>query len=104
MLGLVIAYPVTRSWSHLRYAWYVLRRLRLPRRHDYRKDAYVVYADADWELACLNLPRCLEPHGVRLLLKDREDLPGSLLAENIVNNIEKSWKVGRAPACQTVEK
>ena len=93
MLGLVLAYLVSRSWTHLKYAWYVLRHLCLPRRQDFRKDAYVVYADADFELACLKLPQCLEPYGVRLLLRDREDMPGSVLAENIVLNIEHSWKV-----------
>ena len=102
MLGLVTAYLITRSWTHLRYAWHVLRHLRLPRRHDFERDAYVVYADDDLELACRKLPQCLEPFGVRLLLSEKEDMPGTPRTANIVRNIEKSWKVGRATAGQTV--
>ncbi|KAK7481397.1 hypothetical protein BaRGS_00027353 [Batillaria attramentaria] len=94
MLALVIVYVMSRSWTHLRYAWKVMKRLCLPRREHFRRDAYVGYADADWEFACLMLPACLEErHGVRLLLRDREELPGSIRAENIVEHIDDSWKV-----------
>nr|KAG5695320.1 hypothetical protein BaRGS_006544 [Batillaria attramentaria] len=94
MLALVIVYVVSRSWTHLRYAWKVMKRLRLPRREHFRRDAYVGYADADWEFACLMLPACLEErHGVSLLLRDREELPGSIRAESIVEHIDDSWKV-----------
>nr|KAG5712293.1 hypothetical protein BaRGS_023872 [Batillaria attramentaria] len=94
MLALVIAYVVSRSWTHLRYMWKVMKRLRLPRREHFRRDAYVGYADADWRLACLTLPGCLqERHGVRLLLRDFEELPGSIRAESIIEHIDDSWKV-----------
>ncbi|KAK7481411.1 hypothetical protein BaRGS_00027367 [Batillaria attramentaria] len=94
MLALVIVYVMSRSWTHLRYAWKVMKRLRLPHREHFRRDAYVGYADADWEFACLMLPACLEErHGVRLLLRDREERPGSIRAENIVEHIDDSWKV-----------
>nr|KAG5695319.1 hypothetical protein BaRGS_006543 [Batillaria attramentaria] len=94
MLALVIVYVVSRSWTHLRYVWKVMKRLRLPRREHFRRDAYVGYADADVEFACLTLPTCLEErHGVRLLLREREELPGSVRAESIVEHIDDSWKV-----------
>ncbi|KAK7481393.1 hypothetical protein BaRGS_00027349 [Batillaria attramentaria] len=94
MLALVIVYVVSRSWTHLRYAWKVMKRLRLPHREHFRRDAYVGYADADWVFACLMLPACLEErHGVSLLLRDREELPGSIRAESIVEHIDDSWKV-----------
>ena len=71
-----------------------MRHLRLPKRHQFRRDVYVGYADADWRLACVTLPRCLQQrHGVRLLLRDREELPGSVRAETIVDHIDDSWKV-----------
>nr|KAG5699449.1 hypothetical protein BaRGS_016295 [Batillaria attramentaria] len=94
LLVLVIVYVVSRSWTHLRYLWKVMKRLRLPRREHFRWDAYVGYAHADREFACLMLPACLEErHGVRLLLRDREELPGSIRAESIVEHIDESWKV-----------
>nr|KAG5689581.1 hypothetical protein BaRGS_021102 [Batillaria attramentaria] len=94
LLVLVIVYVVSRSWTHLRYVWKVMKRLRLPRREHFRRDAYVGYADADWEFACMTLPACLEErHGVRLLLRDREELPGSIRAESILQHIDDSWKV-----------
>ncbi|KAK7497244.1 hypothetical protein BaRGS_00011538, partial [Batillaria attramentaria] len=94
LLLLVIVYVLSRSWTHIRYVWKVMCRLRLPRREEFRKDVYVGYADADWELACLRLPACLEErHGVRLLLRDFEEVPGSIRAENIVTHIDDSWKV-----------
>ncbi|XP_070205922.1 toll-like receptor 4 [Littorina saxatilis] len=93
LLGLLLVYLCFRSWTHVRYFWNVVRRLRLPRRQDFGKDVYMVYADQDTELACLDLPRCLRPYGVRLLLRSLEDAVGSVKAENIVTNIENSWKV-----------
>nr|KAG5701788.1 hypothetical protein BaRGS_000778 [Batillaria attramentaria] len=94
LLVLVIVYVVSRSWTHLRYAWKVMKGLRLPRREHFEWDAYVGYADDDVELACLTLLPCLEErHGVRLLLRNREELPGTIRAENIVAHIDASWKV-----------
>ena len=48
----------------------------------------------NWQLAYLKLPQCLRLHGIRLLLKDQEDVPGTLMADNILKHIEDSWKVG----------
>ncbi|KAK7108677.1 toll-like receptor 6 [Littorina saxatilis] len=93
MLTLVTVYLVSRSWTHIKYAWYAWRHLILPRRHDFRKDAYVVYAEGDTEFVFNKLGPCLERFGVRLLLRHIEDLPGSIIAENIVKNTEDSWKV-----------
>ena len=62
-------------------------------RQDFRKDAYVGYADADVDLA-LEADLCLERlRGVRLLLRYKEELPGSIRAENVVEHIDESWKV-----------
>ena len=99
LLGLVTTYLVMRHWTHLRYVWYVLQRLRLPRRHDFRKDAYVVYADTDKEMARVTLPGCLEPHGVRLLLGHRHAGPAWAVAQNILQDMQDSWKVGVLVAC-----
>ncbi|KAK7481749.1 hypothetical protein BaRGS_00026997 [Batillaria attramentaria] len=94
ILGIVIVYLVAGSWTHIKYALNVLRRLRLPKRDEFRKDAYVGYSDNDWRLACLVLFESLqERRGVRLLLRDQEELPGSVRAENIIEHIDESWKV-----------
>nr|KAG5695323.1 hypothetical protein BaRGS_006547 [Batillaria attramentaria] len=80
-----------------------MKRLRLPHREHFRRDAYVGYADADWEFACLMLPACLEErHGVRLLLRDREERPGSIRAENIVEHIDDSWKQAQRSITDTM--
>ena len=73
-----------------------MRHLRLPQRRHFRKDVYVGYADADWRLACVTLLRCLQQrHGIRLLLRDRDELPGTVRAENVIDHIDDSWKVMR---------
>ncbi|XP_076445731.1 LOW QUALITY PROTEIN: uncharacterized protein LOC143283401 [Babylonia areolata] len=93
ILSLLTAYMISRSWTHLKYAWNVLRRLQMPTRLDFRKDVYIAYADADAELACVHVPQCLQGHGVRILLRHQEELVGSVMADNIVQFIEDSWKV-----------
>ena len=55
-----------------------------------------MYADVhnDVMFACVSLYECLQQqYGVRLLLRDREELPGSVRAESIVQHIDDSWKV-----------
>ncbi|XP_076445602.1 uncharacterized protein LOC143283303 [Babylonia areolata] len=93
IVGLLIAYTVSRHWTHLRHACKVLRRLREPKRQDFRKDVYIAYADDDAELACVHLPRCLQGHGLRVLLRQQEEQPGIARVESIVQFIEDSWKV-----------
>ncbi|XP_076445079.1 toll-like receptor 4 [Babylonia areolata] len=93
ILSLLTAYMISRRWTYLKYAWNVLRRLRMPTRLDFRKDVYIAYADADAELACVHVPQCLQGRGVRVLLKHQEELVGSVMADNIVQFIEDSWKV-----------
>lgn len=95
ILLLTIAFFISRSWTQLYYAWRAIRNLRLPRRQNFWKDAYLVYADADDDvsLACLTLRQILEErHGVRLLLRNRDEVGGHI-AENIVQHIDDSWKV-----------
>ncbi|KAL8560196.1 hypothetical protein ACOMHN_021690 [Nucella lapillus] len=93
MLSLLTVFMISRSWTHLKYAWNVLRRLPMPTRHDFRKDVYMAYADADAALACLRIPRCLRGHDIRFLLRHQEELPGSIMADNTAMFIEDSWKV-----------
>ncbi|KAK7110920.1 hypothetical protein V1264_014715 [Littorina saxatilis] len=94
ILSIVVAFVTVRSWTQVCYAWKAIRRHRLPRRHHFRCDAYVVYSDAECDVACVTLRECLEEqYGVRLLLRDREELPGSVRAESIVQHIDDSWKV-----------
>ena len=59
MLALVVTLALSKNWTRVCYAIKVLKELRLPIRSRFRKDVYVGYADADWELACLTLPACL---------------------------------------------
>ncbi|KAK7111540.1 hypothetical protein V1264_011151 [Littorina saxatilis] len=96
LLAIVVTFIVVRSWTQLCYAWKAIRRYRLPRRHHFHRDAYVVYSEAqdDVILACVTLRVAVEErYGVRLLLRDREELPGSVRAENVVQHIDDSWKV-----------
>ncbi|KAK7095463.1 toll-like receptor 3 isoform X1 [Littorina saxatilis] len=96
ILSIVVVFVTARSWTQLCYAWKAVRRHRLPRRHNFRRDAYVVYSDVERDviLACVKLREVLEEiYSVRLLLPDREDLPGSVKAETIVQHIDHSWKV-----------
>ncbi|KAK7097190.1 toll-like receptor 3 [Littorina saxatilis] len=96
ILSIVVVFVTARSWTQLCYAWKAVRRHRLPRRQHFRRDAYVVYSDAERDviLACVTLREVLEEqYSVRLLLRDRDDLPGSVRAENIVQHIDNSWKV-----------
>ena len=74
-----------------------MRKARLPRREEFRKDVYVGYADtdADCDMACMTLPRCLtERHNVTLLLRHEEEIPGCVRAETIVEHMDDCWKVG----------
>ncbi|KAK7111536.1 hypothetical protein V1264_011147 [Littorina saxatilis] len=96
LLAIVVTFIVVRSWTQLCYAWKAIRRYRLPRRHHFHRDAYVVYSEAqdDVILACVTLREAVEErYGVRLLLRDREELPGSVRAETVVQHIDDSWKV-----------
>ncbi|XP_070185531.1 insulin-like growth factor-binding protein complex acid labile subunit isoform X1 [Littorina saxatilis] len=96
LLAIVVTFIVVRSWTQLCYAWKAIRRYRLPRRHHFHRDAYVVYSEAqdDVILACVTLRVAVEErYNVRLLLRDREELPGSVRAENVVQHIDDSWKV-----------
>ncbi|XP_076441085.1 toll-like receptor 4 [Babylonia areolata] len=97
ILGLIITFLVSRSWTQLHYTWRAIRNLRLQpfRRQHFRRDAYVVYADVDDDvnLACVTLRQNLEEqHDVHLLLRNRDEVGGHV-AENIVDHIDNSWKV-----------
>ncbi|KAK7111543.1 hypothetical protein V1264_011154 [Littorina saxatilis] len=96
LLSIVVTFIVVRSWTQLCYAWKAIRRYRLPRRHHFHRDAYIVYSEAECDVivACVTLREAVEErYGVRLLLRDREELPGSVRAENVVQHIDDSWKV-----------
>ncbi|KAL8625671.1 hypothetical protein ACOMHN_043946 [Nucella lapillus] len=95
ILGLIIAFFVSRSWTQLYYAWKAIRNLRVPRREHFWKDAFLVYADVDddVDLACVTMRQILEDtYNVRLLLRNRDEVGGHI-AENIVRHIDGSWKV-----------
>ena len=96
LIGLVLVLLASRNITYLRYLLNTMRNVRMPKREDFRKDAYVGYADVDWELACVTVPQCLQDRrGVRLLLRHQEEIPGSVRAENVIQHIDDSWKVGR---------
>ncbi|XP_070193096.1 toll-like receptor 4 [Littorina saxatilis] len=94
VLGLLLTYLLWSKWTYVRHAWRVLRLLRLPRRHDFEKDAVFVYADDDLELAfkIKKAVRAARP-GLRLSLLADDIMPGSFLAEGIARSVERSWKV-----------
>ncbi|KAK7102540.1 toll-like receptor 3 [Littorina saxatilis] len=94
VLGLLLTYLLWSKWTYVRHAWYVLRHLRLPRRHDFENDAVFVYADCDLELAFkIRKAVGLARPGLRLSLLADDIMPGSFLADGIASSMERSWKV-----------
>ncbi|XP_070190260.1 toll-like receptor 4 [Littorina saxatilis] len=93
VLGLLLTYLLWTKWTYVCHAWYVLRHLRLPRRHDFVKDAVFVHAEDDVELAekVRDAVGAGRP-GLRLKLLD-DIRPGSNLADEIARSVESSWKV-----------
>ena len=86
--------PTLSSNSHRYYQ--VMRKARLPRRENFRKDVYLGYADtdADCQQACVTLPSRLTWHcNMRILLRQEEEIPGCIRAETIVQHMDDSWKV-----------
>jgi hypothetical protein len=61
-----------------------------------RRDVYVVYADKDLEIVYRRLEPCLREHGINRPLMGYEphENTHSYMADNIVSNIDRSWKVG----------
>lgn len=84
---------LARSWTYVLYVINVLRKLKIPKRQDFRKDAYIGYSDADEDLVLALCESLQIQRGVKLFLRYVEELPGSIKAENIVENVEDSWKV-----------
>ncbi|KAK7102541.1 toll-like receptor 3 [Littorina saxatilis] len=94
VLGLLLTYLLWSKWTYVRHAWRVLRHLRLPRRHDFEKDAVFVHADDDLELAVkVKEAVGIARPGLRLSLLADDIMPGSFLAEGIARSVERSWKV-----------
>ncbi|XP_046346246.1 toll-like receptor 4 isoform X2 [Haliotis rufescens] len=62
-------------------------------RQDFSKDAYIAHLEQDIEFVMQELRTVLEErHELRLILPDRDFLPGSFVADNVVESINKSWK------------
>ncbi|KAK7115736.1 toll-like receptor 3 [Littorina saxatilis] len=97
------AWAVSVNATRLRFWFTVFRKIRMPRRQSFEKDAYLVYCDADTELVCVRLKHALqEERGVRLLIKDlpRDHaetswwlLPGDNQAEKMLEHMDLCWKV-----------
>ena len=97
LLGLVVTYLLWTNWTYVRHAWRVLRRLRLPRRHDFEQDAVLVHAEADLEVA-VRVKRWVGVAGpaadhLRLALPIEVIPAGSVYLEELAELMENSWKV-----------
>jgi hypothetical protein len=94
---------VSKNITRILFFMSVLRKIRMPRRIEFRRDAYVAYCDADADLVCGIMQRELATwRGVSLLIRglpeDATDtrfweLPGDNIALNMLEHIELCWKV-----------
>jgi hypothetical protein len=94
---------LAKNATRLRFLFTVLRRIRMPQRAEFVRDAYVAYCDADFRFVCGLLHRELGVRrGVRLLIKDLPvdtaatrfwQLPGDNVPFKILEHIDLSWKV-----------
>jgi hypothetical protein len=94
---------VAKNAIRLRFFFTVLRRIRMPRRDEFERDAYVAYCEADRELVCGLMHRELGVRrGLRLLIKDLPmdaaatrfwQYPGDNVPFKILEHIDLSWKV-----------
>ncbi|KAK7116002.1 toll-like receptor 3 [Littorina saxatilis] len=104
LLSLVGAvWGVAANATRLRFLLRVFKHIKMPRRAEFEKDAYIAYCDADAELVCFRLkPALQDRRGVRLLIKDlpRDELgldfyllPGDNVAQKMLEHIDLCWKV-----------
>jgi Leucine-rich repeat (LRR) protein len=97
------AWGVAKNFTRIRFYLNVLRRVRVPCRQQFLRDAYVAYGDDDFDLVCGLVKRELEDiRGVSLLIKDLPAdraatrfwlLPGDHIAEKMLEHIALCWKV-----------
>ena len=94
---------LAKNITRLRFLYTFIRRIKMPKRADFHRDAYVAYCDADTDFVCGRLRRQLQDHrDVRLLIKDLPvdaagtrfyQLPGDNVALNMLEHIDLCWKV-----------
>ncbi|XP_046574740.1 toll-like receptor 4 [Haliotis rubra] len=92
--SLVLSGVCYRYRWNLIYFFYAtkLKRKRNKRNGDdsYDFDAYVSYADADFDFVRNMLNELENLLGTRLYIRDRDSLPGAPIAENIIDGIRRS--------------
>ncbi|XP_071094976.1 toll-like receptor 4 [Haliotis cracherodii] len=94
-LLLVSAMLVSRNWTRIAHHILVLmgRGIQRVTRQNFNKDAYVAHSDEELQFVMQDLRIGLEDlHGLKLILPDRDFLPGPYVADHVVESINKSWK------------
>ncbi|XP_071094985.1 toll-like receptor 4 [Haliotis cracherodii] len=94
-LLLVSAMLVSRNWTRIAHHILVLmgRGIQRVTRQNFNKDAYVAHSDEELQFVMQDLRIGLEDlHGLKLILPDRDFLPGQFVADHVVESINKSWK------------
>ncbi|XP_067676207.1 toll-like receptor 4 [Haliotis asinina] len=95
VIGILVFILVKRNKTRLVYWFFRLSGLNvlLPTRGDFVYDVNVMHADVDYRWACYTLRQRLEiEKGFRLLLHDRDILPGVNKADAIMQSVHGSWK------------
>ncbi|XP_067676110.1 toll-like receptor 4 [Haliotis asinina] len=94
-LLLVSAVLVSSNWTKIGNFILVImgRGVQRVSRQDFRKDAYIAHSEQDIRFVMDVLRIALENiNGLRLILPERDFLPGGFVADHVVDSINKSWK------------
>ncbi|XP_067674467.1 toll-like receptor 4 [Haliotis asinina] len=91
----VCAVLVSRNWTRIAHHIMVLigRGIQRVNRQDFNKDAYIAHSDQELQFVMQDLRTGLEEIlGLRLILPERDFLPGPCVADHVAESINKSWK------------
>ncbi|XP_046556584.1 toll-like receptor 4 [Haliotis rubra] len=94
-LLIVCALLVSRNWTRIAHHILVFmgRGIQRVNRQDFNKDAYIAHSDQELQFVMQDLRIGLEEIlGLKLILPDRDFLPGPFVADHVVESINRSWK------------
>ncbi|XP_071115446.1 toll-like receptor 4 [Haliotis cracherodii] len=95
VVSVLVFLLVKRNKTRIMY-WFFRRfglNVRMPTRGDFVYDVNVMHADVEYRWACYTLRQRLEiEKGFRLLLPDRDIIPGVNKADAIIQSVHNSWK------------
>ncbi|XP_046570528.1 toll-like receptor 3 [Haliotis rubra] len=94
-LLIVCALLVSRNWTRIAHHILVFmgRGIQRVNRQDFNKDAYIAHSDQELQFVMQDLRIGLEEIlGLKLILPERDFLPGPFVADHVVESINRSWK------------